>query len=158
MVRWGSDVAGQARNLLLRLRSAGQSRAHRVLKTHEERSDQSGGFAAVDALVALSILATTIILALSAAQTARQTAVAASEMRRAEDLLRYLVDTAPWTMGRTSGHTTAFAWRIDTEPTGTVAPTSSVQICSRSAQLRGVLTGRSYRIDTAAICLPRGRT
>lgn len=115
-------------------------------------ADGSAGFALIDALVALMILSITMGLTLTAVQTARQAAVAAAEAHRAEDLLRYLLDTTPAIVGTLQGRTPTFQWRLDTSVANGPQGTAEIEICGRSAQVRGLGTGRHYRFDTAAIC------
>jgi hypothetical protein len=113
----------------------------------------SDGFAAVDAMVALMILATTLVLAIGAAETARRTAVAAEETRRATTLLRYLLDTAPPAVGGQSGRANGFSWQVDVRQ---AAPTSvpGAILCDRIADLVSEKSGRRFRLETAAICPP----
>jgi Tfp pilus assembly protein PilV len=111
------------------------------------------GFAAVDAMVALVILSMTIVLALTAVQTARRAAVAAEETRRATSLLRHLVDSSPPSISQTSGHTDGFAWHVQV----LAAPPSDMAgspMCAHSAELVSDKSGRRFRLATAAICPP----
>jgi hypothetical protein len=113
----------------------------------------SDGFAAVDAMVALLILSTTIVFALAAAETARHAATAAEETRRATTLLRYLMDSAPSNIGDQSGRANGFEWRVavrQAEPTGV----PSAIMCDRAAELVSEKSGRRFRLRTAAICPP----
>jgi len=88
-----------------------------LVRTQPAGDGASDGYAAVDAMVALVILAMTITFALGAAQAARRAAVVAEETRRAVQLLRYLVDEAPLTTTIQSGVANGFTWRVQTRPT-----------------------------------------
>ena len=113
----------------------------------------SDGYAAVDAMVALVILAMTITLALGAAQTARRASVAAEEARRATLMLRYLVDSAPPTIGVQSGTTNGFTWRVQVRPTSATS-VPGILLCDRLAELVSQSSRRRFQLQTAAICPP----
>lgn len=111
------------------------------------------GFAAVDALVALTIFATTIALVLQGAHTARRLADVAAEMRQATVLGQYLLETAPKTPGVSSGRSDGFVWKADVA--ASPAPgLAQVELCRRSVELTGAASGRRYAFSTADICPP----
>jgi hypothetical protein len=116
------------------------------------RGDASAGFAVVDSLVALMILTVTLVIALQAAQAARQAASSALEMRRAEGLFRFLLDSQPPAVGALVGQAEDFKWRLDTQLSAPQAGTTSAQICGRTLQLRNIRSGHRYRVDTAVVC------
>jgi hypothetical protein len=105
--------------------------------------------------VALLILSITLAMAIGAGQTARQAALAAAELQSADYVLRALIDTAPSTVNVTQGRTDAFDWRLSIIAVDPQASIAAVQICSRTAELHSRRDGRRYRLDTAAICIPR---
>ena len=116
------------------------------------RCDEEGGFAAIDALVALMILATTIALCLRAVETARKAAVAANETRYATQLLRDLLDASPRKLGTLMGHTPDFAWRLDMSPAFTALELPGGTLCERSAKLVNIDSGRAYSLATTEAC------
>jgi hypothetical protein len=113
----------------------------------------SDGYAAVDAMVALVILAMTITFALGAAQTARRAAVAADETRRATQLLRYLEEEAPLTLATQSGRANGFAWHVQTHSAAD-AGVPGVLLCDRLAELVSNTSHRRFHLEGAAICPP----
>ena len=116
-----------------------------------DRAAEADGFAAVDALVALTIISTTLILSLGAAETARRASVSAAETRRANELLQYLIDAAPSRIGAASGRASGFDWRVEVRAAaGAHAPT--LQVCDRSAQLISRQSGRRYALASARLC------
>ncbi len=112
----------------------------------------SDGFAAIDALVALMILATTIVLALGAAETARRASARASETRHAVALLRGLLATAPHHLGSAGGRLAGFDWRIETRVAVVATPVASVRVCERQADARSVTSKRRYALSTTELC------
>jgi len=113
------------------------------------------GFASVDAMAGLAILAVTIALALSAHAMARRMSDAAVESRRAAALLQMLVDDRGATAD--SGSFGGFEWRVEVlrEPAQGVEPRSSV--CRRAARVQSLASGRAYTLDTLAPCPEPGR-
>ena len=113
----------------------------------------SDGYAAVDAMVALVILAMTITFALGAAQTAIRAAVAGNETRRATQLLRYLVDEAPWALATQSGKANGFSWRVQTRRAADTG-VPGVLLCDRLAELVSNSSHRRFHLEGVAICPP----
>jgi hypothetical protein len=113
----------------------------------------SDGYAAVDAMVALAILAMTVTFAVGAAQTARRVAVAAEETRRATQLLRYLVDETPLTLAVQSGAASGFSWRVQTR-LGADTGVPGLRLCGRLAELVSSTSHRRFHLEGAAICPP----
>jgi hypothetical protein len=114
--------------------------------------DAEGGFAAVDALVALMILATTITLCLRAVETARLAAVSGMEMRQSTQLLRGLLDSPVGQPGVITGKTPAFRWRVATDRTASGEDVAAALLCERTAQAVAIRSGRSYSLSTADVC------
>ena len=115
------------------------------------RAAEAEGFAAVDALVALTILSTTLILSLGAVETSRRAALSADETRRANELLLYLIDAAPGRVGETSGRSGGFEWR--TQVRVAAGPhMATLQICDRSAKLVSRRSGRRFSLASARLC------
>lgn len=110
----------------------------------------SDGYATVDALVALMILAAVMIAAVSAAHGSRLTADLALEYRKANELAGYLLETAPPTPGVTSGQAEGFAWtRTVEEPVDTFGPGA---ICERRVVVTGLTDHRRFETRTNSVC------
>lgn len=108
------------------------------------------GYAAVDALVALMILASTLVCSVSATHGSRLAADAALDLRRANELAGYLLDTAPTTPGQTVGEADGFTWtRVVSEPVNAFGPGA---ICERRVVLTGVRDHRQYDARSNAVC------
>lgn len=111
------------------------------------------GFALVDALVALVIFTTTLSLCLSLADTSMKLGSRSLELRRANLLGRYLLETARQTAGGSDGRDNGFWWQVNV--TSTPAPgASEVKLCARSVELRSTESGRRYGFSTVEICPP----
>ena len=110
------------------------------------------GFAAVDALVALTILATMIGLSFEALLSSRRVALDAAEIQRAELLLRYLLVRAHGLGSDETGSLSGFDWRIQTTylPAETGRP--ALTLCRRWAGATNVRTGRRYVLATVDFC------
>ncbi len=117
-------------------------------------AESSGGFAAVDALVALTILATTIALALQAADSARKVAAAALQTRRAETLLQALALTDPGQVGEWNGRAQGFDWRVTVAEAPVDPGAPGLRTCTRSADLKETGGRRRFRIDGLIYCRP----
>jgi Tfp pilus assembly protein PilV len=118
--------------------------------TPSTRRDRAAGFAAIDAMIALSILASTVVLSSMALQTAQRAAAAAAETRQATAQLQYWLDTAPRVIGDSAGRAAGFDWSFSTRPVR-VGP-SAAQLCFRSARARSLRSGRVYALSTAELC------
>ena len=114
-------------------------------------SSADEGFAAIDAVVALAILTTTIILSLGAAGTAARLFAAAAETSQAKGELGYLLDSGPRAIGLASGEGAGFSWQIRTEPEQGMR-LGQAQICRRAATVRSQASGRRYSLVSTAIC------
>lgn len=109
----------------------------------------SDGFAAVDALVALTILAATIALSLEAATNAAHAAAAADEVRRADTLLQYLLQSR---QTGEAGHSDRFTWSVDVTPLAAPQAGHALELCRHAAEAREPRSGRRYTLATLAIC------
>lgn len=120
-----------------------------------DRSDdsQSDGFAAVDALVALTILTSTIILTLAATQVARRAATDALETRRASELLQFVVLSEPHKIGDRTGQAAGFNWRLETAQSTIAVNAATPPICTRKAEATSLRTGHHYRLGTSEVCV-----
>jgi hypothetical protein len=116
-------------------------------RTAQDRRD--GGYAAVDALVALLILSTTLIMSFQALQQAGRTAQAAGEARRAQSLITFLLETSPRVLETRQGQQDGFSWRFETDATGAERP---IEVCRRSVTLQSQASGRTYAAATLETC------
>jgi hypothetical protein len=108
------------------------------------------GFASVDAMTGLAILASTLVLALSAHAMSRRMADAAVETRRATVLLQWLIDDRG--AAAESGRVAGFDWRVETQPARLGPSDARAPLCSRSASVQSSASGRSYGLATLVPC------
>ena len=113
------------------------------------------GFAAVDALVALTILALTISLSLQSLGSARRLAGRTVEIRQASALLQYLVDAGARDPGVQTGVQAPFQWRFEVslEPVDPQAP--ALKLCRRAAVVTEIRSRRTYRLQGIEYCTTR---
>ncbi len=112
--------------------------------------DPEAGYAAIDALVALMILASVLVCSVSATHGSRTAADAALELRKANELVGYLLETSPTTPGETTGEADGFTWtRVVADPVDTFGPSA---ICERQVVLTGVRDKRRFEARTNAVC------
>ena len=159
-----SALARQRPSLALRAGGRRADKPSRPLRANSPRLNgtqpvaamrgASAGFAAVDALVALTIFAVTIALVLQGAGTARRLAVAASETREAAVLGQYLLETSPRKPGQSGGRANGFLWKVNVAASP-AAGLSQVELCKRSVDLTGAESGRRYSLSTAEACPSR---
>ena len=113
-------------------------------------SDDQAGYATIDALVALMMLAAVLVSSVTATHGSREAADLALEYRKANELTVYLLETAPKEPGRTSGQSPDFAWtRVVSEPTDTFG---SGAICERRVTLTGLKDQRQFEARTSSVC------
>jgi hypothetical protein len=108
-----------------------------------------GGYALIDALVGLLIIAMGLIFSLEAGQQARAAADQALEVRHAQTLLTQLIETGPRGFDDAAGATDAFAWQIETRATGGERP---IEVCHRQVTLTNVRSKRTYQAATLETC------
>lgn len=108
------------------------------------------GYAAVDALVALTIFATTIVFAMLAVQASNQAAKAALEARRADEILKGLLELATTNVGTTKGSGASFSWTLTVQPPSLSAGGGA--ICEQDALAVSLGTGRRYQMSSARVC------
>ena len=118
-----------------------QSRA-----SHESREH---GFAAVDALVALLILSSTLVLALGGLQQAARISRVAAESGRATSLARGLM--ARPDLEDAQGHSGSLHWRLEVDQ-ATGASMGAGRVCGRRLMVRSSQDGRLYRFNDAVSC------
>lgn len=115
-------------------------------------SGDQDGFAAVDALVAVTILSSSLALSLMAAQVGARASRTADESRSADLLLRERLERTAGQTGAWRGRDGGLDWRVETHVSGAGSPRLAAP-CTRVASARAA-SGRTYRIATADICLP----
>jgi hypothetical protein len=115
-------------------------------------SCESEGFAAVDAMVALTILATTVALALVAVEVGRRDSEAALRLERATDLLAYVLAASPDRIGEESGKAPGYDWRRVIAPSVDDLGPALPALCTRWAEVRSLVDGRRYSLATTEIC------
>lgn len=111
--------------------------------------DQAG-FAAVDALVAVTILSSSLALSLMAAQIGARASRTADETRTAETLLRERLERTAGQAGAWSGRDNGLDWRVEAHVSGAGSPRLAAP-CTRVASAKAA-GGRTYRIPTVDIC------
>jgi hypothetical protein len=100
-------------------------------------------------MVAMLILALTVVLGLRTLQQARQAADVAWEYRRAQSLLAQLMETAPRRYAESAGLRDGFRWTVETTATGAERP---IEVCRRAVDLKNVRSGRTYGVSTLEAC------
>jgi hypothetical protein len=106
-------------------------------------------------MVALTILAAVIALAIQASRTGVRLAATALENRRAANLLQALIEADGRQIGERQGRSQGLSWRIQVAlaPTDPRAP--GVRLCSRAIEARDG-QGRAFRLSDMAFCAPPG--
>lgn len=108
------------------------------------------GYAAVDALAALMILTTTLVCALSATHQGLAISKASYEARRANDLVRFLLETAPTRQAEDIGVADGLSWRRSVSaPQKTFG---SAAVCLQSVEVTGTLSNRLYDAQQTVVC------
>ena len=105
---------------------------------------------AVDALIAMTILASTVVLALQASVNGLKSARAGLELRQANDLLRFIVENTFDKSGFSQGQTAQFRWSLsvgDPQPT-----TAAASLCAHLVQVTSIRSAKTYQIQTEEIC------
>jgi hypothetical protein len=111
---------------------------------------RDAGFAAIDALVALTIFATTIVFATAALHTAGQGSTAALEARQAKEALAGAIERASTNVGASQGEGPRFAWALTVHPPFLTA--GGIALCEQEAVVTAKASGRKYRLASGGIC------
>jgi hypothetical protein len=119
---------------------------HRVKASASAADD---GYVAVDAMVALMIIALAVVLSLQAVERAHQATAMADEARRARTLILGLLDQGPRTFTPSAGSALGFAWRLETQTTGLDRP---IPVCRRAVSLQSRDSGRAFAASTFEAC------
>ncbi len=112
------------------------------------RAEQDqGGFATVDALVALVILATTLAWALTGLDIAAKTSRKAEEVARVTEIARHLLIASAAGSVEATGASGSFRWRFTDSDA-----TSASRTCLRSLVLKNLQTGHAFHFTGASPC------
>jgi len=103
-------------------------------------------------MVAMLILAMTVILSLRAIQQADHVAKVAEDVRQANVLLNELLDNGPRSFQVSQGESDRFRWTVETQATGSDRP---VAVCRRVVALTNSETLRRYSETTFETCPPQ---
>jgi len=122
---------------------------HRVYHPTFRIDATDSGYALVDALVGLLIIAMGLIFSLEAGRQAHTAVDQALEVRRAQSLLIQLIETGPKSFTDSAGTTDSFSWQVETRATGGERP---IQVCHRRVILTNVRTRRTYGAATLETC------
>ena len=110
------------------------------------------GFALVDALVALTIFATTLTLALGAETVGRKLAASAQGTRAAAAMLDYLIGQPLGSLGEKSGSDHDLTWRVGLADDGRAAGTLNFDLCRQTASVTLKASARTFSAATLAPC------
>jgi hypothetical protein len=105
---------------------------------------------AVDALVAMTILASTIVFGLAAAHQGLRAARAGLEVREANDLLKFILENSHSATGLTTGQTDLFNWQLAVSDP--VASAAAASLCGHEALLTSRRSLKTYLARTDEIC------
>lgn len=96
------------------------------------------------------VLSSTLACALAGAHQSLTASQAALELRQANDLTSYLLETAPTLPGTSSGVSGDLTWRRTVSDADTTI--GAAAICVRAVEVRGVRSGRRYAAQTGIVC------
>lgn len=112
------------------------------------RGHADAGYAAIDALVAVGLIAASATLGLAAAEQARSAIGLATELQQVRTLLRDRLETVPLELGNEHGVQAGARWAVSTDVTGAERP---IAVCRRSALVE-TQTARRYLAATLVTC------
>jgi hypothetical protein len=107
------------------------------------------GFAAVDALTAVAILATTLLLSIQALDSALRVSRTGREAIEARTAFAWLMDGAPRPPGAYRGRTGGFDWTLLVVDEGN---TGQVRLCRQSIELRNHRSRRRFVQEGHSVC------
>jgi hypothetical protein len=110
------------------------------------------GFAVVDSVIALLVMASSLALTITASQVARKAALAADEMRRADRVLNYLVERAAGFSGRRSGQMSGLLWQVDVSSDSVILAQSETRLCRLTFRVQSQASGRVFTASTERFC------
>jgi hypothetical protein len=111
--------------------------------------DRQGGFAAIDALVGLTILASALTLAMGAGLTALKLDTRAQRLQSARSQLVFLMENTKALPGERSGETAGLHWRtrVIVEPQA-----KAFGLCRVTSEVFPALGARTYALSTLRPC------
>jgi hypothetical protein len=112
--------------------------------------EAQGGYAAVDALVALTIFATVIVFSIASVHLSLQASRAALERREAMSLLGVLGGRPFGGAAELKGQTAPFTWQVVDDRPEPVSGAGAV--CQRRAVATAQRTHRTYELVTTGVC------
>ena len=95
------------------------------------------------------IISLALILSLQALQQADAAANAASELRRVNTLVGYLLEVQPRTLEPLSGGEDGFVWKLETQSIGAARP---IEICRRAVTVTSEQSRRVFQLSTLETC------
>lgn len=123
---------------------------HGRLPINPQRAAQGSGYVSIDALVALTLLASTLVFGISGADQGLRAARAGLEVRQANDLIQHLLEASRAGQGTSNGATPQFAWTLIIE--APVKSASAASLCMHTVTVRNLRTKRNYSAQTDEIC------
>lgn len=104
--------------------------------------------------MAVTILSSSLVLSLAAAQAGVRAGRAADETRRAEMLLRERLEGSAGRLGVWRGRDQGLDWRVEARTVGDAARAGAgaAEPCERVATARAGSRGRTYRLATVEVC------
>lgn len=113
-------------------------------------AEKSGGYAAVDALIAMFILGSTVVFSIAAAQQGMRAAALAREIREADLLTQSILANTTGTTASTTGRRSGFAWSLDVgEPLHSYG---AAALCTHKVTMQSVTSRRTYVTATDEVC------
>ncbi|HYE47262.1 MAG TPA: hypothetical protein VEA44_15975 [Caulobacter sp.] len=114
--------------------------------------DSSEGFASIDAIVAMLVLAVTVALALQASAMARQLSHRAVATRQAGLLLNQLLADPRPTEPLVEGATDRHRWRLERRLAGMAADERAPRLCEWRAVVTDRRSGLAYQSRVMDLC------
>lgn len=114
-----------------------------------KRVEQRGGFASVDAIVALTLLSITLAFCIQAGAAAARASRAAAEARQIEALSRYAV-IGPAQVTR-AGSSNGLDWRVDLVQDQSLG-TTGLALCRKVFTAVNHKSGRRYELQSVSPC------
>ena len=109
----------------------------------------SPGFAAIDAMVSLLIIATTIVLGLQGLRQGRDVAIAAEERRQVRVLITHVLETGASSFELAQGETNGLIWKLQTQASDLGRP---ISVCRRVLVVTARASGRLFSTSTRRPC------
>lgn len=107
------------------------------------------GFASIDALVAMTILAITLSLAFGVGQIALRASDRAHEINQADVYLRLLMERPEL---NAKGAVREFNWTVETRPAPLPGSNGVERVCGRAVTVQSRTSFRSYQLASIVQC------